>query len=147
MRVSPGLSRRRTLCAGVTAALLAGACGRPRQRQDRLTYLVRGESSTLDPAKAPGGRELWIMSALFEPLLQPHPQTMAPIAGLATHYHMERDATQYTFYLRGRAMPFVPLYFDTWVYLERPGIHGLNLSPIGIPAFKYAWMDTNGRRA
>jgi ABC-type oligopeptide transport system substrate-binding subunit len=44
-----------------------------------------------------------------------------------------------------RAMPFVPLYFDTWVYLERPEVHGLNVSPIGIPVFKYAWMDTNGR--
>jgi len=44
-------------------------------------------------------------------------------------------------------MPFVPLYFDTWVYLERPGIHGLSLSPIGIPAFKYAWMDMDRRPA
>ena len=42
-----------------------------------------------------------------------------------------------------RAMPFVPLYFDTWAYLERPEIHGLGLSPLGMPAFKYAWIDTN----
>ena len=44
-----------------------------------------------------------------------------------------------------RAMPFVPLYFDTWVYLERPEVRGLELSPLGIPAFKYAWIDTNWR--
>jgi oligopeptide transport system substrate-binding protein len=44
-----------------------------------------------------------------------------------------------------RAMPFVPLYFDTWVYLERPEVRGLSLSPIGVPVFKYAWIDTNRR--
>ena len=46
-----------------------------------------------------------------------------------------------------QGMPFVPLYFDTWVYLERPDLHGLSLSPRGIPAFKYAWFDTAGRWA
>jgi oligopeptide transport system substrate-binding protein len=44
-----------------------------------------------------------------------------------------------------RAMPFVPLYFDTWVYLERPEVHGLSPGPMGYPAFKYAWIDTNRR--
>jgi hypothetical protein len=37
-----------------------------------------------------------------------------------------------------RGMPFIPFYFDTWVYLERPEVHGLKLSPLGVPAFKYA---------
>jgi hypothetical protein len=55
----------------------------------------------LDPALSPGGAETWIISALFEPLIQPHPQTMAPMAGLATHYKIDRDGTRYTFYLRG----------------------------------------------
>src|SRR5262249_9997943 len=32
-----------------------------------------------------------------------------------------------------RAMPFIPLYFDTWVYLERPEVHGLRLNPLGVP--------------
>ena len=41
-----------------------------------------------------------------------------------------------------RAMPFVPLYFDTWVYLERPEVHGLSPGPMGYPAFKYAWIDS-----
>jgi ABC-type oligopeptide transport system substrate-binding subunit len=45
-----------------------------------------------------------------------------------------------------RAMPFVPLYFDSWVYLERPEVHGLALNPLGVPAFKYGWIDS-GRRA
>jgi len=42
-----------------------------------------------------------------------------------------------------RAMPFVPLYFDTWVYLERREVRGLILNPLGVPSFKYAWIDTN----
>src|SRR6476646_260422 len=105
MRLSPPLSRRRALCTAATAALFSGACGVARRRASRITYLVRGESSTLDPAKAPGGPEIWIMAALFEPLLQPHPQTMTPMAGIATHYHVERDATRYTFYLRGHPAP------------------------------------------
>ena len=44
-----------------------------------------------------------------------------------------------------RAMPMIPLYFDTWVYLERPEVHGLQLNPLGVPAFKYAWIDSNRR--
>jgi ABC-type oligopeptide transport system substrate-binding subunit len=46
-----------------------------------------------------------------------------------------------------RAMPFVPLYFDSWVYLERPEVRGLSLNPLGIPSFKYAWIDAARRPA
>src|SRR3954447_19977011 len=42
-----------------------------------------------------------------------------------------------------RAMPLIPLYFDSWVYLERPEVHGLSPGPLGCPAFEYAWIDTN----
>jgi oligopeptide transport system substrate-binding protein len=44
-----------------------------------------------------------------------------------------------------RAMPFIPLYFDSWVYLERQDVHGLKLNLLGLPGFKYAWIDTRGR--
>ena len=81
------------------------ACGRVPRQPGRLTYLLRGEPWTLDPALSPGGAEYWIISALFEPLLQPHPQTMTPMAGLATHYKIERDGARYTFYLRGHTAP------------------------------------------
>ena len=70
-----------------------------------LLIFSPSEPDTLDPAKSPGGSEVWIMSALFEPLLQPHPETATPIAGLATHYSVERDGTRYTFYLRGHPAP------------------------------------------
>jgi oligopeptide transport system substrate-binding protein len=105
MRMLREVPRRHVFYAGLAATLLAGACGTSRRRSGRLTYLLRLEPNTLDPAKAPGGSELWIISALFEPLLQPHPITMAPMAGLATHYNIERDGTRYTFYLRGHPAP------------------------------------------
>src|SRR5882724_10798906 len=95
-------SRRELFAA---AAAFSGGCGRTRRQPGRLTYLLRTEPYTFDPAKAPGGGETWILSALFEPLLQAHPQTMAPTAGLATHYKVERDGTRYTFYLRGHPAP------------------------------------------
>ena len=44
-----------------------------------------------------------------------------------------------------RAMPVIPLYYDNWVYLERPDVHGLRLNPIGVPAFKFAWIGSNRR--
>ena len=44
-----------------------------------------------------------------------------------------------------RAMPVIPLYYDDWVYLERPDVHGLSLSPLGVPAFKFAWIESNRR--
>ena len=43
------------------------------------------------------------------------------------------------------AMPFIPLYFDTWNYLEKPDVHGLELNPFGVPFFKYAWIDSHRR--
>ena len=79
-------SRRELLRATATGAAFAGACARPQKRPGWLTYLLGGEPDTLDPAKSPGGSETWVMSALFEPLLQAHPETMTPMAGLATHY-------------------------------------------------------------
>ena len=46
-----------------------------------------------------------------------------------------------------RAMPFVPVYFDTGAYLERPEVYGLALNPLGIPSFKHTWIDATGSRA
>jgi ABC-type transport system substrate-binding protein len=98
-------SSRRRLFLAAAAGAIAGGCGKMRRRPGRLTYLLRNEPNTFDPAKSPGGGELWIFAALFEPLLQAHPQTLEPMAGLATHYKVERGGTQYTFYLRGHPAP------------------------------------------
>jgi ABC-type oligopeptide transport system substrate-binding subunit len=42
-----------------------------------------------------------------------------------------------------RAMPVLPLYFDTWAYLQKPFVRGLTSNLFDIRAFKYVWIDTN----
>ena len=42
-------------------------------------------------------------------------------------------------------MSFFPLYFDTWVSLERSEVHQPHLIHIGLPGFKSAWIDTDRR--
>ena len=102
---------RRDLIVGATAAAasFASSCaqhpGPSGPRSGWLTYLLGSEPDTLDAAKCSGGAEGWIICALFEPLIQPHPQTMAPIAGVATNYEVDRGGTRYTFYLRGHPAP------------------------------------------
>ena len=101
-------SRRDVVAAAASAAGAAfslSGCGTARSHPGRLTYLLRGEPYTLDPAQSPGGAEGWILSALLEPLLEQHPVTTEPIAGLATHYLIDREGTRYTFYLRGHTAP------------------------------------------
>jgi ABC-type oligopeptide transport system substrate-binding subunit len=44
-----------------------------------------------------------------------------------------------------RAMPVIPLFHDTWAYLEAPYLSGLMPNPFGSPRFKYAWIDTSWR--
>jgi oligopeptide transport system substrate-binding protein len=44
------------------------------------------------------------------------------------------------------SMPFVPLYLDTFAYLQKPFVRGLASNPLGdMRAFKYAWIDTRWR--
>src|SRR3954451_9563409 len=93
----------RTEAIAETAATAATTgCRSNERRPGRLRYLLRRDITTFDPAKSP---EVWIMAALFEPLIQPHPETMEPMAGLATHYVVDRNGTRYTFYLRGHSAP------------------------------------------
>jgi oligopeptide transport system substrate-binding protein len=71
----------------------------------RLVYLIGSEPGTLDPGKITGGYEIYIGPALFEGLTSYHPATAQPMAALATHYEVNADFTQYTFYLRGHPQP------------------------------------------
>jgi MarR-like DNA-binding transcriptional regulator SgrR of sgrS sRNA len=45
------------------------------------------------------------------------------------------------------SMPVIPIFHDTWAYLEAPYLHGVRPNPFGVPRFKYAWIDTNWRPA
>ena len=44
-----------------------------------------------------------------------------------------------------RVMPTVPIFHDTWAYLEAPYLRGMKPNPFGVPRFKYAWIDTKWR--
>jgi len=44
-----------------------------------------------------------------------------------------------------RAMPVLPLFFDTYCYLEKPFIGGMTKNVLGLPQFKTGWIDTNWR--
>jgi oligopeptide transport system substrate-binding protein len=44
-----------------------------------------------------------------------------------------------------RAMPIIPLFFYSWVYLQKPFVRGLSANAIDVHPFKYVWIDTNWR--
>jgi oligopeptide transport system substrate-binding protein len=94
--------QRRVFLAGAAGAAFTTGCGTAGRNPGRLRYLLRRDILTLDPAKS---AESWLLAALYEPLIQLHPETMAPMAGLVTHYCVDRDGTRYTFYLRGHRPP------------------------------------------
>jgi oligopeptide transport system substrate-binding protein len=71
----------------------------------RLSYSVNQEVGSLDPGTTLGGTDGYIVLALFEGLISYHPQTLEPMAALATHYEVNADQTQFTFYLRGHPKP------------------------------------------
>ena len=46
-----------------------------------------------------------------------------------------------------KAMPVIPIFHDSWAYLEAPFVRGVPPNPFGLPRFKYASIDTNWRPA
>jgi len=44
-----------------------------------------------------------------------------------------------------RAMPVLPLFFDSYCYLEKPYVGGMTKNVLGVPQFKTARIDTNWR--
>jgi oligopeptide transport system substrate-binding protein len=43
-----------------------------------------------------------------------------------------------------QAMPIIPLFFNSWAYLQKPFVRGIEQNPLDVHPFKYAWIDTNG---
>src|SRR5437764_12299364 len=62
----------------------------------RLVHTLPGNIDTLDPAKSFGSWEFYVIPALFEGLVQPHPELPQPMAALATHYQTSRDGRRFT---------------------------------------------------
>jgi oligopeptide transport system substrate-binding protein len=73
--------------------------------EQRLVFENASEPETLDPAKTTYSGEVTILPALFEGLVQYHPETLEPMAALATHYETNADRTRFTFYQRGHLRP------------------------------------------
>src|SRR5262245_59362329 len=103
---------RRAFLAGSSAVLAAchsadgeyfGNTKAPAKQ--RLVFENNSEPDTLDPARSPGGAEFFLLPSLFEGLVTPHPVTMEPLAGMATHYEASPDFTRFTFHLRGHSRP------------------------------------------
>jgi oligopeptide transport system substrate-binding protein len=73
--------------------------------EQRLVYNNALEPESLDPARVFSTNAFHIVDALFDGLTKYHPQTLEPIAALATHYETNADRSQFTFYLRGHPSP------------------------------------------
>jgi ABC-type oligopeptide transport system substrate-binding subunit len=41
------------------------------------------------------------------------------------------------------AMPVLPLFFDSYCYLEKPFVRGMTMNTLGLSQFKTGWIDTN----
>jgi oligopeptide transport system substrate-binding protein len=76
----------------------------PPARQE-LVWAVTAGSVTLDPALAGAAGEAQIVRTIFEGLTNPHPRTLEPIAGVATHYEMSSDGLRLNLFLRGHSEP------------------------------------------
>jgi ABC-type transport system substrate-binding protein len=44
-----------------------------------------------------------------------------------------------------RAMPFIPVFYDSWAYPQKPYVRGIGPNPMDVHPLKYAWIDTNWR--
>lgn len=68
-------------------------------------FKFNGESDpeSLDPAIITGVTEMRFVSALFEGLVNLHPETLKPLPGVAEKWSLSEDGLVYTFYLRKNA--------------------------------------------
>lgn len=69
-----------------------------------LTFCNGTEVKSIDPHRINGQPEGRIVGALFEGLLQRHPETLKPIPGVAERWEVSEDRKTYTFHLRPNAV-------------------------------------------
>lgn len=73
--------------------------------RDQILHLGNGtEPKDLDPHTVTGVPENNIISALFEGLISPHPQTLAPEPGIAASWTISDDGKTYLFNIRDNAL-------------------------------------------
>ncbi len=65
-----------------------------------MRYITGSEPESLDPQFVTGQPEARILIGLYDRLVEYHPKTMQPIPSMATHWEVNKDLLNYTFYLR-----------------------------------------------
>ncbi|MDP2137047.1 MAG: peptide ABC transporter substrate-binding protein [Candidatus Didemnitutus sp.] len=86
------------------AALALGACAKREAPEAQLLRISqRNEPATLDPHLATLPDEFFVIRALAEGLLVPHPNGGAPLPGAAESWSVSADGLHYTFKLRREA--------------------------------------------
>ncbi len=98
-----------TILAAVALTAMAGGCGRhetPVEEADREQILLVGngaDPATLDPQLITGLTDSHPVSALFEGLTTPDPQTLEPRPGMAQSWEYDDKTLTWTFHLRPEA--------------------------------------------
>jgi len=85
------------------AALALALARRARLPRAEFVYSNGSEVTTLDPATVSGQAEGRVAMALFEGLTVKHPQTLAPLPGVAERWEVAPDGLTTTFHLRADA--------------------------------------------
>ena len=99
--------RNRNLFAlGLALLLLAGGVmalqGTTLERAD-FTFNNSSEPESLDPKIVSGVPEGRVLRCLYEGLTNMHPQTLAPVPGMAERWEVSEDGKTYTFHIRKNA--------------------------------------------
>jgi len=93
-------------------------------RENVLRYVSGSEPESLDPQIPTGQNEARILMALFEGLIEYDPRTCEPIPALAERWEVNRDSSEFVFYLRrnGRFSNGDPITAHDFVYTIRRGL-------------------------
>jgi oligopeptide transport system substrate-binding protein len=91
-------------------ALAATACARgaegyygttePKHGLDEIWTNMSSEPEYIDPGKCSDSAGGMVISNIFAALIEPHPQTLEPLPGIAERWEISPDGRRYTFYLR-----------------------------------------------
>lgn len=107
MRTNAGLALRQLVASLLLLSVLAGAVALTRGAQLEkadFTFNNGTEVQTLDPATVTGVPEGRVLRAIFEGLVVKHPETLAPLPGMAESWGVSPDGLTYTFNLREGAL-------------------------------------------
>ncbi|HYE64387.1 MAG TPA: peptide ABC transporter substrate-binding protein [Pyrinomonadaceae bacterium] len=90
-----------------------------------LRYVSGSETESLDPQVGTSQPDARIYMALYEGLTEYHPKTMEPIPGVAERWEVNRDSSEFIFYLRRNARwsNGDPITAQDFLYTFRRGLN------------------------